>query len=165
MDPCEDTTVTNGKKNAEANETTTDTKECETKSMDFKYVKEDISDVEHGKYVGNCKWFNKKVGYGFITAYEGEYKGVNVFVHHSGIKPLNSNFRTLRKGEYVSFDIVEGKNLKRQQGQQGQQGQEGEASTEDDKKSLHAINVTGVYGGPLMCDNHFQRPSSIVEKK
>ena len=96
------------------------------------YVKEEVCDVEHGELVGNCKWFNKKLGYGFITVYQGEHKGVNIFVHHSGIKPLNSNFRTLRKGEYVSFDIENGKN------------------------GLQAMNVSGVLGGPLMCDNHIQ---------
>lgn len=105
--------------------------EQETAAM--KYVKEEVCDVEHGELVGNCKWFNKKLGYGFITVYQGEHKGVNIFVHHSGIKPLNSNFRTLRKGEYVSFDIENGKN------------------------GLQAINVSGVLGGPLMCDNHFQK--------
>jgi CspA family cold shock protein len=99
----------------------------------LKYVKEDVGDAEHGDLLGNCKWFNKKLGYGFITVYQGEHKGVNIFVHHSGIKPLNSNFRTLRKGEYVSFDIEDGKN------------------------GLQAVNVSGVLGGPLMCDNHIQK--------
>ena len=99
----------------------------------IKYVKEDVSDVEHGEFVGNCKWFNKKLGYGFITVYEGDHKGVNIFVHHSGIRPLNSNFRTLRKGEYVSLDIENGKN------------------------GLQAVNVSGVLGGPLICDNHIQK--------
>ena len=100
---------------------------------DVKYVKEEVCDVDHGELLGNCKWFNKKLGYGFITVYQGEHKGVNIFVHHSGIKPLNSNFRTLRKGEYVSFDIDNGKN------------------------GLQAVNVSGVLGGPLMCDNHIQK--------
>lgn len=99
----------------------------------MKCVREDVSDVEHGELIGNCKWFNKKLGYGFITVYQGEHKGVNIFVHHSGIKPLNSNFRTLRKGEYVSLDIEKGKN------------------------GLQAITVSGVLGGPLMCDNHIQK--------
>lgn len=110
-------------------------------SMNSQFVREDVSDVEHGALIGNCKWFNKKLGYGFVTVYQGEHKGVNIFVHHSGIKPLNSNFRTLRKGEYVSMDIEEGKN------------------------GLQAINVSGILGGPLMCDNHIQKtnnaPSSV----
>jgi cold shock CspA family protein len=95
----------------------------------MKCVEEFVCDQDHGDIIGMCKWFNKKLGYGFITVYQGEHKGTNVFVHHSGIKPLNSHFRTLRKGEYVHFDIEHGKN--------GVQG----------------INVTGILGGPLMCDN------------
>ena len=95
----------------------------------YKTIEEFVGDHEHGEVIGVCKWFNKKFGYGFITACEGEHKGITVFVHHSGIKPLNSHFRTLRKGEYVHFDTETGKN------------------------GLQAVHVTGVLGGPLMCDN------------
>ena len=96
---------------------------------EMKCVDEYVGDNEYGTIIGVCKWFNKKLGYGFITVYQGDHKGTNVFVHHSGIKPLNSHFRTLRKGEYVHFDIENGKN------------------------GLQGVNVTGVLGGPLMCDN------------
>lgn len=96
---------------------------------EFKSVVEFIDDKEHGSVIGNCKWFNKKLGYGFITVYTGEHKGTNIFAHHSGIKPLNSNFRTLKKGEYVHFNIGEGKN------------------------GTQAVDITGINGGPLMCDN------------
>jgi cold shock CspA family protein len=88
-----------------------------------------IEQVKHGDFIGNCKWFNKKIGYGFITVYTGEYKGRNIFVHHTGINPLNSHFKTLRKGEYVNLNVIVGKN------------------------GLQAVDVTGVCGGPLMCDN------------
>jgi cold shock CspA family protein len=100
---------------------------------EIKYLEEEVGDNEHGECIGVCKWFNKKLGYGFITSYHGEHKGVNIFVHHSGINPLNSNFRTLRKGEYVHFDIENGKN------------------------GLQALRVTGIMGGPLMCDNMIQK--------
>lgn len=100
-----------------------------TNIRDADILEEEIVTVEHGDVVGNCKWFNKKLGYGFITVYSGEKKGNNIFVHHSGIKPLNSHFKTLRKGEYVHFNIIDGQN------------------------GLQAIDVTGVCGGPLMCDN------------
>jgi cold shock CspA family protein len=93
-------------------------------------ILEEIPDnVAHGEFIGNCKWFNKKLGYGFITVYTGDKRGNNIFVHHTGIKPLNSNFKTLKKGEYVHFNIITGKN------------------------GLQAVEVTGVCGGPLMCDN------------
>ena len=92
-------------------------------------LEETVDTIEHGEIIGNCKWFNKKLGYGFITVYQGEKKGCNIFVHHSGIRPLNSNFKTLRKGEYVHFNIIDGVN------------------------GPQATHVTGVCGGPLMCDN------------
>ena len=88
-----------------------------------------FDEYDYGSLIGNTKWFNKKLGYGFITVYTGEQKGENIFVHHTGIKPLNSHFKTLKKGEYVQLNIVEGVNGKQ------------------------AIDVTGIMGGPLMCDN------------
>ena len=60
---------------------------------------------------------------------EGDKKGKDIFVHHTGLKPKNSNFRTLSKGEYISLDVEEGTN------------------------GLQGVNITGVLGGPLMCDN------------
>ena len=86
----------------------------------------DINDV--GAYIGICKWFNNVYGYGFVTIWAGEDKGKDIFVHHSGIKPLNSQYKTLKKGEYISFDIANG------------------------DKGMQAINVRGINGGPLMCD-------------
>lgn len=102
---------------------------------DFEPLEEMVDTIEHGDVIGNCKWFNKKLGYGFITVYDGEKKGCNIFVHHTGIQPLNSNFKTLRKGEYVHFNIIEGQN------------------------GPQATHVTGVCGGPLMCDNVEMRRS------
>ena len=82
-----------------------------------------------GKHTGQVKWWNDKLGFGFATICdEGPDRGRDVFVHHTGIRPMNSCYRTLRKGEYVSFNITQGLN--------GQQ----------------AIDVTGVCGGMLMCD-------------
>jgi CspA family cold shock protein len=82
----------------------------------------------YGQYTGHTKWFNDKLGYGFITICDGDEKGKDIFVHHSGIKPLNSNYKTLRKGEYIQFNIINGMN------------------------GLQAVDVTGIKGGPLMCD-------------
>jgi len=81
-----------------------------------------------GEQIGQCKWFNDKLGYGFITVQQGADKGKDIFVHHSGVKPLNSNYKTLKKGEYINFDVIQGGN------------------------GLQAVNVTGILGGPLMCD-------------
>jgi cold shock CspA family protein len=84
----------------------------------------------YGEYVGNCKWFNHKIGYGFVTIINGDQKGKDIFVHHTGVQPKNSNFRTLSKGEYVSLNLTQGQN------------------------GLQGIDITGVFGGPLMCDSN-----------
>ena len=91
-------------------------------------VLNEVVDSSPGTYIGQCKWFNDKLGYGFITICDGDKKGVDIFVHHTGIKPQNSNYKTLRKGEYINFNIVTGIN------------------------GLQAVDITGINGGPLMCD-------------
>lgn len=98
------------------------------KVEDCVVVEEENGTKKVGKYVGQCKWFNDSLGYGFVTVCDGEDKGKDIFVHHSGIMPLNSNYRTLKKGEYLNFDIINGLN------------------------GLQAVHVTGIQGGPLMCD-------------
>lgn len=82
-----------------------------------------------GCYTGLTKWFSAKLGFGFITIHTGPECGKDVFVHHTGIRPLNSNYKTLIKGEYVNFNMVQSPNGKQ------------------------AVDVTGVHGGPLMCDH------------
>lgn len=81
-----------------------------------------------GTYVGQVKWFDNSQGYGFITIISGSEKGKDIFVHHTGISPANSNYKTLRKGEYINFNIITG------------------------LKGLQAVDITGINGGPLMCD-------------
>ena len=53
-------------------------------------------------FEGIVKWFSDKKGYGFITR-DGED---DVFVHYSSI--MGDGFRTLREGEKVMFEIVQG---------------------------------------------------------
>ena len=50
---------------------------------------------------GTVKWFDSKLGYGFIR---DENHG-EIFVHHSAI--LGEGFKTLRRNELVDFEIVE----------------------------------------------------------
>ncbi len=51
---------------------------------------------------GTVKWFNDAKGYGFISQEGGE----DVFVHHSAIQM--DGFRTLKEGQKVEFDVVQG---------------------------------------------------------
>lgn len=52
---------------------------------------------------GQVKWFSPTKGYGFITPDGG---GGEVFVHYTGL--ADARARNLRKGDCVSFDVVEG---------------------------------------------------------
>ena len=51
---------------------------------------------------GEVKWFDPKKGYGFIVGPEQQ----DVFVHFSQI--LGDGFRSLKDGEKVEYDLVEG---------------------------------------------------------
>ena len=53
---------------------------------------------------GTVKWFNDSKGFGFITPDGG---GEDLFAHFSEINM--QGFKTLKEGQKVSFEIVEGK--------------------------------------------------------
>ena len=85
-------------------------------------------------YIGRIKWFNNKKGFGFLSNCE---TNEDVFVHHTGIslgeEALNSDvniFKTVIEGEYVSY----------------------QKKIDNEDRSV-AKNVTGVHGGPLLCEN------------
>ena len=87
-----------------------------------------------GSENGQVKWFNNRLGYGFITVISpGSNNGQDIFVHQSNICPSQSQYRTLTVGEYVSLNI-----------------------SDDDKHQ--ALNVTGINGGSLSCDIPRPRP-------
>ncbi len=52
---------------------------------------------------GSVKWFSDAKGFGFI---EPEGGGPDVFAHFSAIEM--DGFRTLRPGERVSYEVLEG---------------------------------------------------------
>ena len=53
---------------------------------------------------GTVKWFNDSKGFGFITSDGG---GEDLFAHFSEINM--QGFKTLKEGQKVSFEIVDGK--------------------------------------------------------
>ena len=80
-----------------------------------------------GDSLGQVKWFDNKLGYGFITVLNNDHSGKDVFVHQTNVHPSESEYRTLSKGEYVSLNV-------------------------SSDKQAQALNVTGVLGGTLRCD-------------
>jgi len=84
--------------------------------------------------IGRIKWFNNKKGFGFLSNCETQE---DIFIHHTGIQlneeSLNSSvniFKTVIEGEYVSYQ-----------------------TKVDNENRTVAKNVTGVFGGPLLCEN------------
>jgi len=92
------------------------------------------------RYVGQVKWFSNKSGYGFITSLENESEG-DIFVHHSGIRTKEDQYRYLVQGEYVMFNITEGEN----------------------GKSL-ADEVRGIREGTLMCEVRTENSRNVIDK-
>ena len=86
------------------------------------------------RLTGCVKWFNSKTGYGFITIC-GEDR--DIFVHYSNVKVDGLQYTYLVQGEYVEFDLAE-------------------TNGENEKFSHHAVNISGVKGGPIMCKTRFQ---------
>lgn len=54
------------------------------------------------RLIGKVKWFNNSKGWGFIER-DGE---TDVFVHYTSIQ--EEGFRTLKEGEQVEFEIIDG---------------------------------------------------------
>ena len=81
------------------------------------------------KTIGRVKWFNNKVGYGFITTCDEE--STDVFVHHSALITGAEQYKYLVAGEYVEFSRCE---------------------TNDESHKWQAGDVKGVSGGKLMCE-------------
>ena len=83
------------------------------------------------RITGCVKWFNNKAGFGFVTACEGALKDKDVFVHYSSINVPDDQYKYLVQGEYVDFELTE---------------------SEKDDHEFHAVKISGVKGGNLMCE-------------
>ena len=83
------------------------------------------------RITGKVKWFNNKAGFGFVTAVEGELKDSDIFVHYSSINVPNDQYKYLVQGEYVDFEL---------------------SKTDKSEHEYHAVNISGVKGGELMCE-------------
>jgi cold shock CspA family protein len=81
--------------------------------------------------LGRVKWFNNKVGYGFVSVTEGDHVGTDIFVHHSVIQVTDQQYRYLVQGEYVELEVT---------------------VVEGGKYEYQAKLVMGVRGGKLMCE-------------
>ena len=55
---------------------------------------------------GTVKWFDSRKGFGFITLEDGSQ---DIFVHYSGIKGEEDEFKKIFEGDEVEFNITEGK--------------------------------------------------------
>ncbi len=83
------------------------------------------------RITGKVKWFNNKAGFGFVTAVEGKLKDTDVFVHFSSINVPDDQYKYLVQGEYVDFEL---------------------SKAEKSEHEYHAVNISGVKGGSLMCE-------------
>jgi cold shock CspA family protein len=91
---------------------------------------------ERKSLLGCVKWFNNKVGYGFITLSDGSSEQ-DIFVHHTALNTTDEQYKYLVQGEYVCFELVK-------------------STDPDSKHDFFAGNVSGVNGGKLMCETRNQ---------
>lgn len=60
-------------------------------------------EIDMSQFQGTVRWFNNAKGYGFLGRNDG---GKDVFTHFSSIQ--SDGYKSLKEGQPVSFDIVEG---------------------------------------------------------
>jgi len=96
------------------------------------------------RLTGMVKWFNSKTGYGFITVLGDDSR--DIFVHYSNVKVDGLQYTYLVQGEYVEFDLVE-------------------TGADNDKHTHHAVNITGIKGGPILCNTRFSNRNQDVDNE
>ena len=104
--------------------------------MSSENVSQEVSEEQSQQRItGRVKWFNNKAGFGFVTAVEGDLKDKDIFVHYSSINVPDDQYKYLVQGEYVDFELTD---------------------SEKSEHEFHAINISGVKGGNLMCETRRQ---------
>ena len=98
---------------------------------------------------GLVKWFNNRVGYGFVTATSGDKEGSDIFAHHSCIQVEKEQYKYLVQGEYVEFSVI--------------------PTEEGVQHEFQAGDIRGIYSGKLMCETRHdnrstRRPRRNVEE-
>jgi cold shock CspA family protein len=104
-------------------------------------------EIKIGKnYIGRCKWFNSKNGYGFIS-FKNDKDNINdIFIHHNSIKVNNEQYKYLVVGEYVNFKIIENDNI-------------------NNKYKYYASEVCGIDDGKLMCETRKEIKDARIKFK
>jgi len=95
------------------------------------------------RLTGIVKWFNSKTGYGFITILGNDSR--DIFVHYSNVKVDGLQYTYLVQGEYIEFDLVE-------------------TGVENDKHTHHAVNISGIKGGPILCQTRFTNKQQLDDR-
>ena len=101
------------------------------------------------RLTGLVKWFNNKTGDGFLKVLDASGDdndaSADVFVHYSNINVEGLDYTYLVQGEYVEFD---------------------KAETDNEEHKFQAVNLTGIKGGPLMCQTRFaNKPPPSVRQE
>jgi cold shock CspA family protein len=107
-------------------------------------VMSEVTVLEQG-VLGQVKWFNNKTGYGFVTVVsDSPNKGKDIFAHYSNLKIEKSQYKYLIQGEYIQFDLVK---------------------PDKGNHEFHAVGMTGVCGGSMMCEVKYELSQERTTKK
>ena len=91
-----------------------------------------MADTATNQYVGKVKWFNNKSGYGFITFIDSsDFKGKDIFAHHSSLNVKDEIYKYLVQGEYVEFNVQK---------------------MDSGAHEYQAMNIKGIIQNDLMCE-------------
>jgi cold shock CspA family protein len=103
-----------------------------------------MSSSSDARMIGMVKWFNTKSGFGFITVLsEGDLNGKDIFAHYTSLRVTNSQYKYLTQGEYVEFMLIKSTN---------------------ESHEVNASDVSGMLGGPLMCETHRAQAASQASR-